>query len=111
MPVPNGNHAAPFQRAILFAGTPPAVVKYPPATMSPLGSMASAATNPLSPDRKVPEISGPDHCERSADYQSCRQRAIAVGVPCCHGGDWLVSHTRDAVARQPVRRALGVYEG
>jgi len=32
MPVPKGDQAVPFQRAILLALTPPAVVKSPPAT-------------------------------------------------------------------------------
>jgi len=35
MPLPSGAHVVPFHAAMLFAGTPPAVSKSPPATKSP----------------------------------------------------------------------------
>ena len=31
MPVPSADHVVPFHFAMVFAGTPPAVVKFPPA--------------------------------------------------------------------------------
>jgi hypothetical protein len=44
-PAPSGDHATPFQRAMLFAGTPPAAVNVPPTTTSPFGSSASLVTH------------------------------------------------------------------
>ena len=44
MPLPSGCHAAPSQRAMPFAGTPPAVVNEPAAIRSPLLRSSSAKT-------------------------------------------------------------------
>src|SRR5262245_42386600 len=44
MPPPIGDHALPLKRAMLFAGTPPAVVNRPPATRSPFASVVSDQT-------------------------------------------------------------------
>ena len=41
-PGPSGDHDVPFQRAILFAATPPAVVNQPAAIRSPFGIVHSA---------------------------------------------------------------------
>src|SRR5262245_3375102 len=58
-PVPRADQAfvAGEYRAMLFAGTPPAVVKVPPAMMSPLGSTAIAPTGPPVPDPKADQVS------------------------------------------------------
>lgn len=49
-PDPSGDHEEPFQRAMPFDNTPPAVAKIPPATRSPLGNTERASTVPFIPD-------------------------------------------------------------
>src|SRR5215204_3610686 len=49
MPLPRADHVLPFHRAMWLAATPPAVVKYPPAYMSPLPAMARAPTELFMP--------------------------------------------------------------
>jgi hypothetical protein len=48
-PVPKADHVEPFHRAIELHGVPLALVNDPPATRSPLGSVASDHTALLSP--------------------------------------------------------------
>src|SRR5688572_25455925 len=48
-PVPSGNHATAFQRAMSSAPMPPAVVNEPAAYRSPLPSTVSALTGPSVP--------------------------------------------------------------
>ena len=49
MPEPRGDQALPFQRAILLALAPPALVKKPPAYRLPSGPNATALTMPTIP--------------------------------------------------------------
>jgi hypothetical protein len=49
MPVPSAAHVLPFHRAMLLTVIPPAVVKVPPATKSPLGITVSVSTSPFIP--------------------------------------------------------------
>src|SRR5262245_14239593 len=57
-PGPSADQLAPSQRAMLKALTPPAEVKAPPATRSPLGRAVRAHTKSLVPEPRVPEPSG-----------------------------------------------------
>src|SRR5688572_30516976 len=50
MPEPSGDHAVPFHCATQLAETPPAVVKKPPATTSPLASPVTALTIAFIPE-------------------------------------------------------------
>lgn len=52
-PEPSGDHAMPSQRAMRLAAIPPATVKSPPATSSPLGSTPSARTTAFTPEPNV----------------------------------------------------------
>src|SRR5262245_15801185 len=47
IPEPSADQFVPFQRAIRFALTPPAIVNVPPATRSPFGNVVRADTAPL----------------------------------------------------------------
>src|SRR5262245_38825881 len=69
-PAPSGDHAAPSHRAMLFAGSPPAVVNWPPAIRAPLGNGAIAFTTPL-----LPPVCNP---EPSADHDVPFQRAMPL---------------------------------
>lgn len=44
VPVPRGDQAVPFQRAMLLTATPPAAEKSPPAIRSPLGRVVTVST-------------------------------------------------------------------
>src|SRR5215213_4941725 len=49
MPLPSGDQLRPFQRAMLLALTPPAVVNPPPAYTSPLFVTSMSSTQPSVP--------------------------------------------------------------
>src|SRR6185369_756660 len=64
MPDPNADHVfvLGLYRAMLLAGTPPALVKNPATSTSPSGSTAMAETDVVTPGTPTPGIHPAGHC-------------------------------------------------
>src|SRR5204862_7658559 len=78
MPLAHGDQLAPFQRAMLAHGTPPASRNWPAATRSPFGITASARTTTA--PTNAPDIPDPSaaHVRLTGSYVA---RLLAATAP------------------------------